>query len=328
LDLEQQTRRTLFSKFVNKKELGLEIGPSYRPTFPKKEGWTVKVVDHCSKPDLIEKYQELKVPKSFLSAIEEVDYVWRGESYAKLMSASDEKLRYVIACHVIEHVEDLIGFLSDMSEIIDHSGYLLLAIPDKKSTFDFYRPISTLGDVILANLSPEIYDVKAKIDEDYLRSEFAGTIAWNQDVSRAKISAHEIPTPSINFEKIKEDIRKLTEFGVKSNDEYRDGHRWVFTLNSFIDVIRALSSLEMTNFEIIEYEETNYYEFLVVLKKVETIERQNIRSREFLLDLVPIIDLQSENQVVSQPHLRFLRKWTPKFLKKSVRRLFSAIKPR
>lgn len=321
MDLEQQTRRALFSKFVSEDELGLEIGPSYRPTFPKKEGWRVKVIDHCNRKDLIGKYQKLKVPKSFLNAIEEVDYVWQGERYSDLISVNKEKPKYVVACHVIEHVQDLVGFLQEMSEVIESNGYLLLAIPDKKSTFDFYRPISTLGDVFVASISPEIYDIKAKIDEDYLRSEFDGTIAWNQDVSRAKISIQEFPTPSIEFDDIRQEILKMKKIEFKYDGEYRDAHRWVFTLDSFTDLIAALSALEMTDFEIVETKETNYYEFLVVLKKVETRKRHNLRSKGFLLDLLPIIPSRNEKVIEICRLQQFVRKWTPMLAKQSIRRL-------
>ena len=48
-----QSRHEFVSKHVSKYEKGIEIGPSYRPTFPKKDDWNIFIVDTMDKQDLI-----------------------------------------------------------------------------------------------------------------------------------------------------------------------------------------------------------------------------------------------------------------------------------
>ena len=61
---------------IRKEQIGLEIGPSHRPIAPKREGYQVEILDYLTKEELIEKYKFHHVN---VNAIEEVDYVWKGE---------------------------------------------------------------------------------------------------------------------------------------------------------------------------------------------------------------------------------------------------------
>ena len=64
---------------INKKGRGIEIGPSYNPIAPKKDGYKVHVIDHMDREQLIEKYKNEDVK---LDNIEHVDFVWKGETYS------------------------------------------------------------------------------------------------------------------------------------------------------------------------------------------------------------------------------------------------------
>ena len=64
-----------------KTKIGLEIGPSHAPLAPKKAGFNVQIIDHMTKKQLIEAY---KAHKGNIDNIEEVDFVWSGQSYAEL----------------------------------------------------------------------------------------------------------------------------------------------------------------------------------------------------------------------------------------------------
>ena len=66
---------------IDRNGFGLEIGPSHDPLAPKSEGYKVHVIDHASREELLVKYQPHNVP---LDRIEEVDFVWRGQTYLEL----------------------------------------------------------------------------------------------------------------------------------------------------------------------------------------------------------------------------------------------------
>lgn len=123
---------------------GMEIGPSHRPTAPKKAGYDVDIIDHLTREELVNKYRHHGVD---IDAIEEVDYVWRGEKYAWL-TGKTKHYDWIIASHVIEHTPDLIGFLKECDSILKDDGVVSLAIPDKRFCFDHFRPITGVSKVI------------------------------------------------------------------------------------------------------------------------------------------------------------------------------------
>ena len=90
---------------LDKKGLGLEIGPSLNPIAPKKKGFNVHILDHASSEELRHRYQGHGVN---LDNIEEVDFVWNGETFYELIGKSN-CYDWIIASHVIEYVPDLIS---------------------------------------------------------------------------------------------------------------------------------------------------------------------------------------------------------------------------
>ncbi|MEX3900116.1 methyltransferase domain-containing protein [Paraburkholderia sp. BR10954] len=50
------------------------------------------------------------------------------------------KFDYVIASHVIEHVLDLVGWVHSLLAALKHAGRIVLAVPDRRYTFDYVRP--------------------------------------------------------------------------------------------------------------------------------------------------------------------------------------------
>src|ERR1700746_895229 len=95
---------------ITKNHKIIEIGPSYNPLTPKAEGWRSYVVDHADRAGLIEKYR--KDPSFNIAKIEEVAFVWtEGPLAASVSSEHHGPFDIFIACHVLEHVPDLIGTL-------------------------------------------------------------------------------------------------------------------------------------------------------------------------------------------------------------------------
>jgi len=67
---------------INKDGHGVEIGPCHDPIAAKRDGYKVHVIDHMSRKELLVKYKEANLPN--LETIEEVDFVWHGETYVEL----------------------------------------------------------------------------------------------------------------------------------------------------------------------------------------------------------------------------------------------------
>ena len=174
---------------VNRKGQGLEIGPSHNPVAPKKKGYKVHIIDHMDREQLIAKYQEHKVN---LKNIEDVDFVWSGESYAELTGKRDF-YDWIIASHLIEHTPDLITFLNDCDEILKDDGVLSLVIPDKRYCFDHYRPITGLSKIIDSYFNQNRIHTPGTVAEYYLNVVAkAGDIAWNSNTPGSFTLVHSL----------------------------------------------------------------------------------------------------------------------------------------
>src|SRR4051812_37497434 len=88
----------------------MEIGPSFEPTIPKRDGYNVRILDHEDQARLVEKYKPHSVD---VSKIEPVDLIWRGENIQSLVGA--QKFDAIVAAHVIEHAPDFVQMLTDCS---------------------------------------------------------------------------------------------------------------------------------------------------------------------------------------------------------------------
>lgn len=104
------SREDMVFKLLDKKGLGLEIGPSHNPIAPKKKGFNVHILDHATADQLRMKYKGHEIYGVKLENIEEVDFVWHGEPFQKLIGKTG-CYDWIIASHVIEHIPDLISHL-------------------------------------------------------------------------------------------------------------------------------------------------------------------------------------------------------------------------
>ena len=57
-----------------------------------------------------------------------------------------EKFDYVVASHVLEHMQDIIGFFQDISGIMKPGGKLCIIYPDKRYCFDHFRESASFRD--------------------------------------------------------------------------------------------------------------------------------------------------------------------------------------
>src|SRR5215471_17380815 len=128
----------------------IEIGPSYNPIAPKAKGWNTKTIDVARKSELIEKYRDHQGVD--LACIEDVDFIWQdGPVHAAVPPALHGTFEAFIASHVIEHSPDFIDFLDSAARLLTPTGIVILVIPDKRWCFDYFRPLTTTGDILSAH---------------------------------------------------------------------------------------------------------------------------------------------------------------------------------
>ena len=73
-DSVSDARNSVLMAGVSKEHRILEVGASFGPPAPKREGWKTYTVDHEANENLVEKYVGADIRPE---EIEEVDIVWR-----------------------------------------------------------------------------------------------------------------------------------------------------------------------------------------------------------------------------------------------------------
>ena len=145
MNLVTQIRRTHLLRWTDLCGVGLEIGPYDQPTVFKNEAdvryldWKTReqLVAECDHPDLIDQ-------------IPPIDYVVSSNDYARYVDATFD---YIIANHVLEHAPNLIRWLQDVGSMMKEDGILFLALPDKKFSFDRFRPDTALSHFLAEYVS-------------------------------------------------------------------------------------------------------------------------------------------------------------------------------
>lgn len=115
-------RREMAHKYIRGR--GIEVGPGHMP-LALPEGVTVTYVD-CELAD-------------------GVDVVGHIET---LTDFEDENLDFVIANHVLEHVENPIRALLSVKRVLRRDGIAFIALPNKQHTFDKSRPVTELAHIV------------------------------------------------------------------------------------------------------------------------------------------------------------------------------------
>lgn len=246
------TRQEIILAHIKRDGLGLEIGAGCSPIAPKKEGFRVHVLDHCDKEALIEKYRPHGIA---VENIEEVDFVWDGRPYDQLIGRR-HVYDWIIASHVLEHTTDLIGFLNDCDSLLKKNGVLSLAVPDKRYSFDHFRPITGIGRVIDAARNPPKVHPAGTAAEYFLTVVSRdGRIAWDaKDQGEFKL----IHT----LEQAKQAIRDVNERQI-----YLDVHEWCFTPTSFRLMMRDLFDLGFIQLRELAFYPTTGSEFYIPLSR-------------------------------------------------------------
>ena len=244
------TRQDKLLKYIDKAGLGLEIGPSYSPIAPKRDGFNVIIVDVKDQDQLREHYKQHHVNTD---NIEKVDYIWRGETYRELLGQSSQ-LHWIIASHVIEHSTDLIGFLNNCDEILRDDGVLAMAIPDKRVCFDYFRPITGLGKVIDTHLNSKSYHSPGTVMEFMLNAtRRGGQIAWDMSNKGAWDLICTVDDAKTHLAQCLKEPSLV------------DAHAWCFTPTSFRLLINDLHTLGFIKMKEVAWLPTEGCEFFAVL---------------------------------------------------------------
>lgn len=233
-------------------ERALEFGASYSPILRKSAGFNVAVVDHASADELRRKYAN--DPNVDIAMIEEVDAIDDGAELDVLLPHG-ERFDHIVASHVFEHLTDPVHFLQRCERALSDTGRLYLLIPDRRYTFDYFRPVSTTGQVLQAFVEGRRrHNVGALYDQAAYSATRGGAAVWGPG------SPGPFGMPG-------------AAHGGYDNalgadpSTYRDCHAWVFTASSFRLIMQELRELGLISLGETFFHDCLGCEFLMVLQR-------------------------------------------------------------
>jgi SAM-dependent methyltransferase len=268
----------------------VEIGPSYAPLAPRRDGWNVTIVDHTTREGLIQKYGSNTEFNA--EVIEEVDLVWRSGSLDNLVGrASWGTYDAFIASHVIEHTTDIVRFLQSARNLLKNDGLVILALPDKRKCFDVFRPISTTGDALVAYQEKrQRHTAKTFFEHFVYQAQREGRPGWTiTDQSKAVLTSR---------------IESGFDFlALAESEEYIDAHNWTFTPSSFelmVLELRAMGLLQMSIEKTQEAPVTEFYAWLRPCEGLDDVATIHC-SRLDLLERILVEQAEASRQVIGSP---------------------------
>lgn len=285
-----RNERILHAIDTSSKYLGLELGPLSAPVLKKDEA-NIRYADHMTLEGLKEKYKNEPV---VLSDIVAPDYVLADKTLKQ--AVGKQKFDYIIASHVIEHIPNTVAWLYELADILKPGGVVSLIIPDKRYTFDFNRRISEPADVIGA-----YYDQLERFSSAMMY-DFASHCLPDLDTKKAWDDPEHIRKlkPRWSHKQVNEKLRHNLD-----PSDYVDCHCYVYTPASFVEILRALITERLLDFEVVYFLETQQYEieFYVSLRKIDpkqTSTKQQVASLPVLSEYNKITELEEQVAVLQQ----------------------------
>lgn len=235
-------------------QVGVEIGALDNPIVRRVDGEII-YVDYMTTEALREKYAN--DPNVNAANIVSVDAICHQTTMANAIGV-DNKVDYIIASHVIEHVPDLISWLEELRVVLKPGGEIRLAIPDKRFTFDYLRSETRLSDVVNAYLlqakAPLPHSI---IDCCYNMAKVDAVKAWTGQLDATRLEKYHQPDGALNVARD------------ALNGAYHDVHCWVFTPHSLSVLLEQVATLGLLNFSCAGFYDTEQYqvEFFVTLRE-------------------------------------------------------------
>ena len=209
---------------------GLEIGALCFPLVTHEEG-QIFYVDFATTEELKKTYAN--DPAVDVSKIVKVDAIWGDRSLGDCVER--KTFDYVVASHVVEHVPDLVTWLAEIASVLEPTGSLRLAAPDRRFTFDYLRYESRLHDVLDAYVNKQRRPSSRQILENSdLCREVDYLEAWKGQIDPTKLK----PKSSViaGLDLARQSLGKGTYF---------DTHCWIFTPRSFCELMLRLAELDL-----------------------------------------------------------------------------------
>jgi 2-polyprenyl-3-methyl-5-hydroxy-6-metoxy-1,4-benzoquinol methylase len=283
------TRVEILMKPVPRNASIVEIGPLVSPIAGRRQGWNTKIIDVAPKAELMKVYPDLPG----VETIDEVDFIWHGGSLVEAVpSEYHGTFDAFIASHVIEHQPDLLSFLDCAETLLRPAGMVILAVPDKRFCFDYFRPVTLTGDVIAQRNSGRMHSSRAIFNYHAYTVLANLAMVWGQELleGAAFSLVHTLEQAYSEFAKSEKH---------DSASSYVDIHAWYFTPASFELMLLELARLGLTDWHIDRIHPTVGCEFFVWLRRggrqaAAALDQPEVNSRRLALLKRTLLEAQEQ----------------------------------
>jgi hypothetical protein len=172
--------------------------------------------------------------------VPEIDFIWLPGKPLKSCAPSGIQFDFALACHVMEHVPNPLGWINDILETMAVDAPLRLTIPDKRKTTDYFRDETTFSQLVSYWLERPAVPSAFQIC-DFLSGSLDGNVAQGYD-------SHGTPLSKARTYTDKEAI-DTAEF-VYNERQYIDAHCTVWTVDGFTDVFSRIVTQGILNVEL------------------------------------------------------------------------------
>jgi len=235
---------------ISKSGRGIEICPVHKPVAPKKEGFRCLSLDSRSEEEIRTHLQSVPSnPPEWLERVEKIDLKGSPSDILGLVRRGgypEASFDYIISPHNLEHLPDPVNFLLQCQKILKPGGNLFVTMPDRRACFDYFRPFSTLADLLSAHFEKRTRPTQVQIFEH--RSLNARFIRKGREFTSFPLATPPQAVTPMTF--LKEAFLDWSTFEASPDDRYRDAHCWTFTPASFELILRDLQFLDIISFDI------------------------------------------------------------------------------
>lgn len=254
--------------YASKDKIGVEIGPWYYPAAPKREGYNCLVLDIFDTETLLARAKAHPLARTGINDIEEVDLVGSSSEIDKLLEKRGlaGKVDYIISSHNFEHIPDPIRFLQACEKVLKPGGVLSMAIPDRRTCFDYFRPHTTLAAWLEAHFEARKNPTLRQIFE---HQSLHSLYHINGDTSLIFTLSHD-PASVFPIETLQEAFDYWKSHSTVQEATYVDAHCSTFTPATFELLISDLLFLQLVHLQLISIRKTEFHEFFVHLQRSAT----------------------------------------------------------
>jgi hypothetical protein len=250
-------RRASVLGFLPLERPGLEVAPYFNP-FLDPDVHDVFYVD-CIDNDEIQAKAAAN-PGAVGARVPRIHAVWvPGKPLSQCVCG--RRFGYALASHVMEHVPNPLGWLHEILDCIEDGGVLVLLLPDRRGTMDYYRRETTFAEVVGWSIERPAHPTPTQV-MDFLSQSFmdTGTLDFSSMPAFADAPRHYSDQDALGFARM-----------VQEQRNYLDAHVSVWTPESFAAVFERVIGLGLLPASLAGVHRAlpgfHPAEFLVVLRK-------------------------------------------------------------